>query len=159
VRRRGVHSLHSSRHILLYTGSWGRLRRIASVAVEGKPIEQVRAMWAAYQRGGVDALHDVVGDAPVEWVPLDAEEPVPPEQFWGDWGRRRREQVSITMHSFEEHGACVVANGSMRTFSEGGFADVQPSWVYCFRGDVLVHAQAHPTREAALEAITRWEAA
>ena len=26
-------------------------------AVEGKPIEQVRAMWAAYARGGVDAMH------------------------------------------------------------------------------------------------------
>jgi ketosteroid isomerase-like protein len=127
--------------------------------VEGKPIDQVRAIWTAYQRGGVDALREVVGDAPVEWVPLGEEEPLSPEQFWGEWGRRRTEHVSIAVHSFEEHGPCVVAHGSMRTFSEGGFSDVQPSWVYCFRDGVLVQARAYPTREAALEAITRWQAA
>jgi len=124
--------------------------------VEGKPIEQVRALWAAYQRGGVDAMHELVGDAPVEWVPLGEEQPVPAERFWGDWGRRRGEQVSITVHSYEEHGPCVVAHGSMRTFSEGGFSDVQPSWLYCFRENVLVLARALPTREAALAAISRW---
>ena len=124
--------------------------------MEGKPIEQVRALWAAYQRGGVDAMHELVGDAPVEWVPLGEEQPVPAERFWGDWGRRRGEQVSITVHSYEEHGPCVVAHGSMRTFSEGGFSDVQPSWLYCFRENVLVLARALPTREAALAAISRW---
>jgi hypothetical protein len=127
--------------------------------VEGKPIEQVRELWAAYQRGGVDAMHALVGDAPVEWVPLDEEEPVPPERFWGEWGRRRTEQVSIAVHSLEEHGPCVIAHGSMRTFSEGGFSDVQPSWVYCFRDEVLVYARAYPTREAAMEAVSRWQAA
>ena len=113
-------------------------------------------MWAAYQRGGVDAMHELVGDAPVEWVPLGAEEPVPPEQFWGAWGRRRTEQVSIAVHSFEEHGPCVVAHGSMRTFSEGGFADVQPSWVYFFRDGRLVRGAGYATREEALQAAGRW---
>jgi hypothetical protein len=124
--------------------------------VEGEPIDQVRALWAAYSRGGVDAMHAVVGDAPVEWVPLGAEEPVSSERFWGDWGRRRTEHVSVTVHAFEEHGPCVLAHGSMRTFEEGGFADVQPSWVYFFRDDVLVRGAGYPTREAALEAISRF---
>ena len=35
-------------------------------------------------------------------------------------------RVSVTVHSFEEHGPCVLAYGSMRTFREGGFVDVQP---------------------------------
>ena len=113
-------------------------------------------MWAAYARGGVDAMHRVVGDAPVEWVPLGAREPVPPEQFWGEWGRRQTEQVSVTVHSFEEHGDCVIAHGSMRTFSEGGFTDVQPSWVYFFRDGVLVRGEGFVTREEALKAVSRW---
>ncbi len=125
-------------------------------AVEGKPIEQVRAMWAAYARGGVEAMHALVGDTLVEWVPLGANEPLPPERFWGEWGRRQTEQVSVTVHSFEEHGPCVLAHGSMRTFRAGGFADVQPSWVYFFRDGVLVRGAGYPTREAALQAIGRY---
>ena len=113
-------------------------------------------MWAAYARGGVDAMHRAVGDTLVEWIPLGADEPVPHEQFWGDWGRRQTEQVSVTVHSFEEHGSCVVAHGSMRTFSEGGFADVQPSWVYFFRDGELVRGAGYATREEALTAVRRW---
>jgi hypothetical protein len=120
--------------------------------VEGKPIEQVRAMWAAYARGGVEAMHAAVGDAPVECIPLGADEPVPQEEFWGEW-RRKTDQVSVTVHSFEEHGPCVVAHGSMHTFREGGFSDVQPSWVYFFRDGRLLRCEAHASREDALRAI------
>src|SRR5918994_7461709 len=56
----------------------GTLRRFT--AVEGKPIEQVRAMWTAYARGGVEAMHHLVGDTQVEWIPLGATEPVPAER-------------------------------------------------------------------------------
>ena len=124
--------------------------------MEGKPIEQVRALWAAYARGGVAAMRELVGDTLVEWVPLGQDEPVQPEQFWGEWGRRQEEQVSVTVHSYEEHGTCVLAHGSMRTFREGGFVDVQPSWVYFFRDGKLVRGAGYPTREAALEAIKGW---
>ena len=127
--------------------------------MEGKPIEQVRALWAAYARGGVAAMRELVGDTLVEWVPLGADEPVPPERFWGDWNSRQKGQVSVTVHSFEEHGSCVLAHGSMRTFREGGFVDVQPSWVYFFREERLVRGAGYPTRESALEAISRWQEA
>lgn len=119
------------------------------------PIEQVKELWAAYARGGVAAMRAAVGDTLVEWIPLGADEPMPPEQFWGDWGRRQEGQVSVTVHSFEEHGDCVIAHGSMRTFSEGGFADVQPSWVYFFRDGRLVRGAGFGTREEALTAIRR----
>ena len=124
--------------------------------MDGTPIEQVRALWTAYARGGVDAMHALVGDTPIEWIPTGALEPVPSERFWGDWGRRQGEQQSVTIHSFEEHGPHVIAHGSLRTFHEGGFVDVQPSWVYFFRDGVLVRAAGYPTREAALEAISRF---
>jgi hypothetical protein len=125
-------------------------------AVEGKPIEQVRAIWAAYARGGVEAMHRLVGDTLVEWIPLGMDEPVPPERFWGEWGHNQTEQVSVTVHFYEERGDCVIAHGSMRTFSEGGFSDVQPSWVYFFRDGVLVRGAGYPTREEALKAVSRW---
>ena len=115
-------------------------------------------MWAAYARGGVEAMHRVVGDTLVEWIPLGTQEPVPPELFWGEWGPRQTEQVSVTVHSFEEQGDCVIAHGSMRTFSEGGFSDVQPSWVYFFRDGVLVRGAGYATREDALQAVSRWPA-
>jgi hypothetical protein len=126
--------------------------------MEGNPIEQVRALWEAYARGGVAAMHDVVGDRQIEWIPLDEDEPVKPEQFWGDWGRRQEAEVSVAVHSFEQHGSCVLAHGSMRTFREGGFVDVQPTWVYFFREGLLVRGAGYPTRERALEAISRWRA-
>ena len=110
-------------------------------------------MWAAYARGGVEAMHAVVGDTLVEWVPLGADEPLSSELFWGEWGRRQTEQVSVTVHSFEEHGPCVLAHGSMRTFRAGGFADVQPSWVYFFRSGKLWRCVGYATREDALSAI------
>ena len=66
--------------------------------------------------------------------------------------------MQVTVHSFEEHGPCVLAHGSMRTFREGGFSDVQPSWVYFFRDGVLVRGAGYSTREAALEAISRFRA-
>jgi hypothetical protein len=124
--------------------------------VDGTPIDQVRALWAAYARGGVDAMHAQVGEGVVEWIPTGAREPVPPEQFWGDQGRRMGERQSVTLHSLEEHGPCVIAHGSLRTFHEGGFADVQPSWVYFFRDGVLLRGAGYATREAALEAIARF---
>ena len=113
--------------------------------MEGKPIDQVREMWTAYARGGIAAMHAVVGD-----------QPVPPSEFWGEWGLRESEQVQVTVHSFEEHGPCVLAHGSMRSFREGGFSDVQPSWVYFFRDGVLVRGAGYATREAAVEAIRRF---
>ena len=125
--------------------------------MEGTPVEQVRALWAAYARGGVDAMHAEVGEAAIEWIPTGAREPVPQEQFWGDWGRRLNEQQSVTIHSLEEHGSCVIAHGSLRTFHEGGFADVQPSWVYFFRDGVLVRGAGYPTREQALAAAAAWK--
>jgi ketosteroid isomerase-like protein len=126
--------------------------------VEGKPIEQVRELWAAYTRGGVAAMREVVGDTLVEWIPLGAEEPLPAERFWGEWNRRQTGQVSVTVDSLEDHGDCVIAHGSMRTFSEGGFMDVQPSWVYFFRDGKLVRGAGYATREQALAAVSRWRA-
>jgi len=66
--------------------------------------------------------------------------------------------VSVIVHGYETHGDCVLAHGSLRTFRDGGFVDVQPSWVYFFRDGTLVRGAGYATREAALEAISRYRA-
>src|ERR1700750_1675455 len=102
------------------------------VATATDPVDQVRAIWSAFARGGVDELRKVV-PPDVEWVPLGVEHGIPQEEFWESWVRRHAEEISITVHGYEQPGSCVLAHGSLRTFRSGGFVDVQPSWVYFFQ--------------------------
>ena len=115
-----------------------------AVAVDQDQVAQVRAIWAAFARGGVEAVHQVAGDD-VEWLPLGERMP----SGLPDPG----DSVSAVVHGFEAHGPCVLAHGSLRQFREGGFIDVQPSWVYYFDGAKLVRCVGYPTREQALAAI------
>ena len=124
--------------------------------LSGTPLEpeaQVRAIWAAYRRGGVDALQELIGPD-VEWLPLrGGGEPMRSAELLGERGHRMQEQISATVHGYETHGSCVLVHGSLRTFADGGFVDVQPSWVYFFEGVRLVRAVGYATREEALRAI------
>ena len=126
-----------------------------AAAVEEHRLAQVRAIWAAYARGGVEAMSRVVGHD-VEWVPLDHEAPVPTDEFWGDWGRRQEDRISATVHGYECQGDCVLAHGSLRTFRDGGFIDVQPSWVYFFEAGRLRRCVGYATREEALAAVAEF---
>jgi ketosteroid isomerase-like protein len=126
-----------------------------AATVDQELVAQVRAIWAAYARGGFEALRRVVSPD-VEWVPLAYEVPVPADDFWGEFARARADSVSATVHGFETHGPCVLAHGSLRTFRDGGFVDVQPSWVYFFRGRRLIRCVGYATREAALAAIAEY---
>jgi ketosteroid isomerase-like protein len=118
-----------------------------------EPEAHVRAIWAAYRRGGVDALHELIGPD-VEWVPLHSGgEPMRSADLLGERGRRMQEQISATVHGYETHGSCVLVHGSLRTFRDGGFVDMQPCWVYCFRAGRLRRAAGYATRQEALAAI------
>jgi ketosteroid isomerase-like protein len=123
------------------------------VDVMSDPVAHVREIWGAYTRGGVEALRQVVPDD-VEWVPLGQDHSIPPDEFWESWVRRHAEEISVTVHGYELHGDCVLAHGSLRTFRDGGFFDVQPSWVYFFRGGRLRRCVGYATREEALAAIS-----
>jgi ketosteroid isomerase-like protein len=118
------------------------------------PAEQVRAMWAAYQRGGVDAVREHVGDG-IDWRPLTASGDA---DVLREWGRLHGERVFPVLHGLETHGDCVLARGSLRTFRDGGFVDVQPSWTYFFRAGRLVRAAGYVNRAEALEAIAAFNA-
>ena len=120
--------------------------------VAADPVAHVRDMWAAYARGGAAAMRPYMAPD-VELVPLSEGRAIAPDDLWGEWGRAHRERISAVVHGVEAHGSCVLAHGSLRTFREGGFVDVQPSWVYFFEDGRIVRAQGFATREAALVAI------
>ena len=62
------------------------------------------------------------------------------------------------LHGLETHGGCVLARGSLRTFREGGFIDVQPSWTYFFREGRLIRVAGFMSRAEALGAIAKFNA-
>jgi hypothetical protein len=126
--------------------------------VHTDPVALVRSIWSAYAQGGVDAVAPIVGPD-VEWVPLSEGEAVPYDEMFGERGRERASRLSATAHRFETHGECVLAHGSLRTFRESGFVDVQPSWVYFFRAGRLLRCVGYGTREDALRAIDEFSAA
>ena len=122
------------------------------VDVMTDPLDQVRAIWTAYARGGVDALREVVPDD-VEWVPLGFAAPSDVPEL-----RAHVRDISVTVHGYERHGSCVLAHGSLRTFREGGFIDVQPSWAYFFDEDGrLRRCVGYASREAALRALSDYD--
>jgi hypothetical protein len=125
-----------------------------AVATDRSQQAQVRALWAAYSRGGIDAVAAQVGRE-VELRPLGMSED---EDVWGERGRRHADRVAPVLHALETHGSCVLARGSLRTFREGGFVDVQPSWAYFFRGQLLVRAVGYTSRAEALRAIAEFNA-
>ena len=112
----------------------------------------VRELWAAYGRGGPAAMRELIDDD-VEWVPFETGHAVGYEDIMGEWGRRQQERISVVVHGFETYGDCVLCHGSLRTFRDGGFVDVQPSWVYFFDGDRIVRAVGYGSREEALAAV------
>jgi ketosteroid isomerase-like protein len=114
--------------------------------------DRVRQIWAAWQRGGVEGMRAWVDDD-VEWSPSVAAEPIRGLDALDTYWRSRENQQSIVPHAWEQHGECVLVHGSMRTFRDGGFVDVQPSWVYFFRDGRLTRATAYSSREDALAAI------
>jgi hypothetical protein len=72
--------------------------------------------------------------------------------------RSAASERSVVPHVWEQHGECVLVHGSLRTFRDGGFVDVQPWWVYFFRAARLRKATAFSSREEALAEIARHEA-
>jgi ketosteroid isomerase-like protein len=112
---------------------------------------RVRAIWDAYERGGVEAMRELLDDD-VELRPSGGEVLRGPAEITG-YLERHGDSLSAVPHVYERHGDCVLVHGSLRRFRDGGFLDVQPSWVYFFRARRLLGATAYASRAAALAAI------
>ena len=122
-------------------------------------VERIQALFAAYARGGVAAVRDLI-DPDMELVPLTGEGkvyrgPKGLDEYVRDMAERG-ESVDAEAVGYEELGDCVIVAGRMRLRREAGsLTDSQVTWVYRFEGDKLVAARAYPGRLSAEEAAER----
>lgn len=120
---------------------------------EGSKVEQVRALWDTFQRGGVDAMAGMV-DPDVVWEPLAGDgrafhgiEEL--REYFESSAARGREQEARA-YRFEERGSCVLVTGSFRVSQpDGSLEEMQPAWVYFYEGERLVRCVGYPSTEAA----------
>jgi ketosteroid isomerase-like protein len=112
---------------------------------------RARAVWDAYARGGIEAMRELLDDD-VELRPSGGEVLHGPDEIAG-YLERQGDSVSAIPHVYERRGDCVLVHGSLRRFHDGGFLDVQPSWVCFFRAGKLLGATAYASRAEALGAI------
>jgi hypothetical protein len=120
------------------------------------PVQKARVLWDAWERGGVQALRPLV-TADLEWEPWGATGALRGYDGLVAWSAAQSGDAvpTVTAHSWEAHGDCALTRGSLRVYRGNGFIDVQPSWVWFFRGDHLVRAASFASREEALAAIAR----
>jgi ketosteroid isomerase-like protein len=112
---------------------------------------RARAIWDAYVQDGVEAMCRLIDDD-VELRPSGGEVLRGPAEIAG-YLQRHGDSISAVPLVYETHGDCVLVHGSLRRFRDGGFLDVQPSWVYFFRDGRLLGATAYGSRAEALAAI------
>lgn len=118
-------------------------------------VELVRRLWSAFEKGGMDAVYDIV-DPDVEWEPYGGGGVV----YSGHDGlrrymeerRSRGEEAEARLYSAFAKGDFVVARGEVRIRGEHGIVTMQPGWLYEFREGRLVRFRGFPTQEAALRA-------
>jgi ketosteroid isomerase-like protein len=108
---------------------------------------RARALWDAYARGDVDALRAQLDDD-IEWRPLGGKLLRGPAEV-AAYLHHAVETMSAVAHVFETDGDRVIVHGSLRRFRDGGFVDMQPTWVYRFRGGRLVRLESYESRDEA----------
>ena len=108
---------------------------------------RARALWDAYARGDVDAVRAQLDDD-IEWRPLGGKLLRGPAEV-AAYLRHAVETMSAVAHVFETDGDRVIVHGSLRRFRDGGFVDMQPTWVYRFRGGRLVRLESYESRDEA----------
>lgn len=121
------------------------------------PVQQVRDLWRAHERGGVEAFLAAAGED-VVWQPY----------FTGDRVFRNtgelREAIAAleaegvhykpVVHDLEQHGNVVLVNGILRVAGHGRSDEKPLHWAYHFRSGRLERQSSYPTRADALEAIS-----
>jgi ketosteroid isomerase-like protein len=118
-------------------------------------VELVRELWGAFERGGIDAVLEIV-DRDVEWEPYGGGGTV----YRGHDGLRaymqaraeRGEHAEGRLYSAFAQGDSVVARGEVRIRGEHGIVTMQPGWLYEFRDGKLIRFRGFPTQGAALRA-------
>ncbi|HEX4735253.1 MAG TPA: nuclear transport factor 2 family protein [Thermoleophilaceae bacterium] len=118
-------------------------------------VELVRRLWSAFERGGIEAVLEIV-DPDVKWEPYGGGGAV----YHGHQGlrayfderRARGEEADGRLYSAFAKGDFVVARGEVQIRSEHGVVTMQPGWLYEFRDGRLIRFRGFPTQEVALRA-------
>jgi ketosteroid isomerase-like protein len=116
-------------------------------------VELIRRLWAAFERGGIDAVLEIV-DPDVEWEPYGGGGVIyhghDGLRAFMDERRARGEETDARLYSAFAKGDYVVARGEVRIQGEHGIVTMQPGWLYEFKDGRLVRFRGFPTQEAAL---------
>ena len=108
---------------------------------------RARALWDAYARGDEDAVRAQLDDE-VEWRPVGGEVLHGPAEV-AAYLRGHAHSMSAVAHVFESDGDRVIVHGSLRRFRDGGFVDMQPTWVFRFRDGRVIGVESYESRDDA----------
>jgi anti-sigma B factor antagonist len=120
------------------------------------PVQIVRALWDAYEAGGLDAMYEAAGDD-VVWQPH-----LTPGRVYRTTTELRAAlrdlesqgiRYDVRLRSLEDRGGTVLASGTLRVESGGEVEEREAYWTYHFRGGRLWRQSTHPSREDALDAL------
>jgi anti-anti-sigma factor len=120
-------------------------------------VQLVRELWRAHEAGGLDAFFAVAGED-VVWQPF-----LTGNQVFRGSTELREALTSLAeqgiryepqLHDLEQHGNVVLVHGVLRVTSNGEPDETPVHWAYHFRDGRLQRQTTHPSREAALEALS-----
>jgi len=120
------------------------------------PVRQVKALWAAFSAGGLEAMLACVDDD-VDWAPhlaggrvLHGSQEL--RDFFSELDRHG-ERLEPTIYAIERHGDAVLLTGALRVARCGQLTESQLAWLYTFEGGRLRSATSYATRADALRAL------
>jgi stage II sporulation protein AA (anti-sigma F factor antagonist) len=120
-------------------------------------VQLVRELWRAHEAGGLDAFFAVAGED-VVWQPC-----ITGNQVFRGSTELREALTTLAeqgiryepqLHDLEQHGNVVLVHGVLRVTSNGEPDETPLHWAYHFRDGRLQRQTTHPSREAALEALS-----
>jgi anti-anti-sigma factor len=120
------------------------------------PLETVRALWAAYEERGLDAMLELAGDD-VLWQPYvtdgrilrgSAELRAVVEELARDGIESRAHLLDL-----EGHDGAVLAHGTLVVRRPQGTEELDRHWLFHFRSGRLARQTAYESREDALDAL------
>jgi ketosteroid isomerase-like protein len=123
--------------------------------MEPDNVELVRRLWEAFERGGIDAVLEIV-DPDVEWEPYGGGGAVyrghDGLRAYMEWRAERNEEAAARLYSAFARGDAVIARGEVQIRGPHGIVTMQPGWLYEFSEGKLVRFRGFPTQDAAMRA-------
>jgi stage II sporulation protein AA (anti-sigma F factor antagonist) len=120
------------------------------------PLETVRALWAAYEAGGLDAMLEVAGDD-VLWQPhvTDGRILRGSAELRSAFEELARDGIEPRAHllDLEGHDGAVLAHGTLVVRRPQGAEELDRHWLFHFRGGRLARQTTYASREDALDAL------